>query len=379
MIRKINSNQYGVVEYVCSTKDEIEQLPASVTSGSTCFVIKTKNTYMFDEGDSYWYSLNEDDKIKPIEAYKVPVITEITANPSDPIDGEKVNFTYKVTYDEATFQEEKWTNKFDSYGAGTHTVTLQVKDSRGKWSQPKQLTFTTRQPIAPTVNTFTVSPTEPKVGQTITYNHTATYDRGASQRDIWYSSNKQNSYSTPQKVTVQMRVKDTNNVWSETKSVTFNVVAKDEVSKEETEKLERYYDEPYTIPAGYTYVSESGVGTYKDGVVEFAKGGQSVITMKKVEETETTITTTTKTVTVTVKKRPLTDTETEALNKTVSDTYEIPSGYLFVSVSGVGQHTNGNITFTEAGECIVVLEKVVTTETTITTITKTVTITVAEA
>ena len=68
MIRKLNSNRYGVEEYVCSTPDEVGQLPVNLTSGSTCLVITTGEVFMFNEGDSSWYSLTTPGtKVKPTQ------------------------------------------------------------------------------------------------------------------------------------------------------------------------------------------------------------------------------------------------------------------------------------------------------------------------
>lgn len=65
MIKKINGNAYGVVEYAVSTEEEVAQLPHLVAQGSTCVVIETANVYMFDEEDSSWHSLVDGTIVKP--------------------------------------------------------------------------------------------------------------------------------------------------------------------------------------------------------------------------------------------------------------------------------------------------------------------------
>lgn len=65
LIKKINANQYGVVEYVVSNESEVTQLPHLVGHGSTCIVIATSNVYMFDGGDSSWHSLVDGSVVKP--------------------------------------------------------------------------------------------------------------------------------------------------------------------------------------------------------------------------------------------------------------------------------------------------------------------------
>lgn len=68
MIKKINSNKYGVVEYAVSTEDEIAQLPYLVGQGSVAIVIQTGNVYMFDEDDMAWHSLATGEKVEPMKA-----------------------------------------------------------------------------------------------------------------------------------------------------------------------------------------------------------------------------------------------------------------------------------------------------------------------
>lgn len=67
MIKKIGGNAYGVVEYACSTENEVAKLPTLVGQGSTCIVIETGNVYMFNGEDASWYSLTETGHVvKPV-------------------------------------------------------------------------------------------------------------------------------------------------------------------------------------------------------------------------------------------------------------------------------------------------------------------------
>ena len=65
MIKKINANKFGVVEYAVSTEEEVAQLPHLVAQGSTCIVIATANVYMFDESDLSWHSLTDGTVVVP--------------------------------------------------------------------------------------------------------------------------------------------------------------------------------------------------------------------------------------------------------------------------------------------------------------------------
>lgn len=65
MIKKINGNAYGVVEYALSSEDEVVQLPYLVAQGSTAIVIPTANVYMFNEETLSWHSLVDGTIVKP--------------------------------------------------------------------------------------------------------------------------------------------------------------------------------------------------------------------------------------------------------------------------------------------------------------------------
>ncbi len=116
LIKKIGSNQYGVVEYAVSKEAEVAQLPHLIGQGSTCIVIGTSNVYMFDEEDSCWHSLVDNSiVVKPDGAYNKPEITSLTMTPIDPAWGEAVTFNYEAAYDNSSKVEEKWYNKRNSY------------------------------------------------------------------------------------------------------------------------------------------------------------------------------------------------------------------------------------------------------------------------
>ena len=59
MIKIIDQNRFGVVNYVVGTVDEIAELPKGglVAQGSTAFVIATSNVYMYDEEKDSWEAI----------------------------------------------------------------------------------------------------------------------------------------------------------------------------------------------------------------------------------------------------------------------------------------------------------------------------------
>ena len=56
MIKIVDQNRFGVVNYVVGTEAEIAELPKKglVAQGSTAFVIATSNVYMYDEEENAW-------------------------------------------------------------------------------------------------------------------------------------------------------------------------------------------------------------------------------------------------------------------------------------------------------------------------------------
>lgn len=67
-----------------------------------------------------------------------------------------------------------------------------------------------------------------------------------TQRDIWFSSNKKDSYDAEGPVTVKMKVKDDRNLWSEEASVSFTVAPAEIVTEDETLDVE--VQSSYTVP-----------------------------------------------------------------------------------------------------------------------------------
>lgn len=59
MIKIVDQNRFGVVNYVVGTEEEIAELPKKglVAQGSTAFVIATSNVYMYDEEKDIWKAI----------------------------------------------------------------------------------------------------------------------------------------------------------------------------------------------------------------------------------------------------------------------------------------------------------------------------------
>ena len=59
MIKIVDQNHLGVVNYVVGTEAEVAELPEKglVAQGSTAFVIATSNVYMYDEEKDSWEAI----------------------------------------------------------------------------------------------------------------------------------------------------------------------------------------------------------------------------------------------------------------------------------------------------------------------------------
>ena len=59
MIKVVDQNHLGVVNYVIGTEAEIANLPKGglVAQGSTAFVIENSSVYMYDEENDVWKAI----------------------------------------------------------------------------------------------------------------------------------------------------------------------------------------------------------------------------------------------------------------------------------------------------------------------------------
>ena len=381
LIKKINANQYGVVEYVVSNESEVAQLPHLVGHGSTCIVIATSNVYMFNEENSSWHSLVDNGiVVKPDGAYNKPEITSLTMTPIDLAWGEAVTFNCEATYDNSSKAEEKWYNKRNNYPVGKNKVGVQVKDQRGKWSDIKYIEFKIAEPKTPVISNFRIEPVEPVVNQTISYLYDVEFENERITKcDEWFSNNKKTQYDLAGEQSVQLKVKDNRNLWSEVATLTFTV-GKKTVNKEESESLTKTTNQTYNIPQGWTFSSVSGVGTYQNEEVVFNAVGQCVVKVTKPYEEENQKGIITKTVTITVNKQQITKEEEQTATVKANQKYIIPVGYNFESVNGVGSRVlqTNEIIFSGSGVSTVKAKKVEESDLTTTTTTLTTTITVEE-
>lgn len=81
--------------------------------------------------------------------------------------------------------DEKWEGLQEKYATpGQYTITRQVQDSRGVWSEPYSVTITVNKPnVAPTAN-FSTNKTSYKIGEPVYYSNLSS-DDGKIVRNTW--------------------------------------------------------------------------------------------------------------------------------------------------------------------------------------------------
>ena len=57
MLKVVDADSRGVVEYIAGTEADVEDLPTELSQGSVCYVIETGALYMFDEETKEWKQL----------------------------------------------------------------------------------------------------------------------------------------------------------------------------------------------------------------------------------------------------------------------------------------------------------------------------------
>lgn len=167
---------------------------------------------------------------KPEEKYVLPPIAMFKA--TNPVYvGETVVYE-DVSYDPNGFNivDRQWEGKQTHFNApGKYRVSLMVKNSEGKWSDPvyqyievkeRPVVEETRRPIA----IFDV--TSPVyVGQTVVYtNKSFSPDANAKIVKTEWSANKRSSYDKVGTYDITLRVQDNRGLWSESFTRTVHVI-----------------------------------------------------------------------------------------------------------------------------------------------------------
>ncbi|MFC5651592.1 stalk domain-containing protein [Paenibacillus solisilvae] len=105
--------------------------------------------------------------------------------------------TYVTYIDHSTspnhlpFVDERWEGKMDIFPQpGSYTVTRQVQDASGQWSEPYSVTVQVKAPNQPPVADFSTDKQQYRIGEDITYNDLSYDDENAIVKRTWSGNSK---------------------------------------------------------------------------------------------------------------------------------------------------------------------------------------------
>jgi PKD repeat protein len=148
----------------------------------------------------------------------------------------------QVTYiDRATnptgqpFVEDRWEGRMDVFPEpGTYTISRQVQDALGQWSEPYSVTIEVKAPNQPPVADFTTDKTQYRIGEKIQYIDMSTDDENEIVRRKW-TGNDEAFFEAGDK-TVTLEVEDSHGLVSSV-SKTITVTSEVLYTKNEYDKL----------------------------------------------------------------------------------------------------------------------------------------------
>ncbi|MGB9886954.1 MAG: stalk domain-containing protein [Moorellales bacterium] len=162
----------------------------------------------------------------------------------------------KLQYRSASFSpeglslvEERWENLPPWTAPGQYTITLQVKDEKGRWSLPAQAPVEVMPPPnRPPVARFQVSKSVVAQGEKVEYIDDS-YDPDGDALEAREWRGKREVFFSPGTYTVSLRVKDSRGLWSEPYSI--NLTVTNRVLMDELTYNLRYTlpGETFTVPA----------------------------------------------------------------------------------------------------------------------------------
>ncbi|GGD55937.1 copper amine oxidase-like protein [Paenibacillus nasutitermitis] len=157
-----------------------------------------------------------------------------------------------VTYvDHATnttglpFVEERWDGRMDMFlMPGIYTVTREVEDSNGVWSDPYSVTVTVKAPNQPPVADFATDKTHYRIGETVHYKDISTDDENAIVRHTFTGND--NAFFEPGDKIVTLVVEDKHGL---TSTIVKTITVMNEVlyTRDEYDRLFTAAGDIYTI------------------------------------------------------------------------------------------------------------------------------------
>ncbi|UPK41453.1 stalk domain-containing protein [Paenibacillus pabuli] len=171
-----------------------------------------KNTFMvpltsITQALNITYKVNQSAKTVVLNLNTKPVASFVVSQ-KEIFAGDKVDYiTSYVSPNGLKIVDERWTGRQESFDqAGTYTISYQVQDSSGQWSDPYSITIQILSPNLPPVAMFTTDKEQYKMGEKITYIDQSTDDENSITKTVW--ENNSLAFFEPGPKTVTLTVTD---------------------------------------------------------------------------------------------------------------------------------------------------------------------------
>ncbi|MCM3203570.1 stalk domain-containing protein [Paenibacillus illinoisensis] len=226
-----------------------------------------KNTFMvpltsITQALNISYKVNPSAKTVVLNLHKKPVASFVISQ-KEIFAGDTVD--YVTSYSSPNGLEitnERWTGRQDSFDqAGTYTISYQVQDSNGQWSDPYSVTIQVLQPNLPPVAMFTTDKEQYKMGEKITYLDQSTDDEGKIEKTVW--DNNPLAFFEPGPKTVTLTVTD-NHGATDTYSKVINITNETLYNVSDFNLLFTPVGQKFTFNGGEVTSMEKVPYTYRD-------------------------------------------------------------------------------------------------------------------
>ncbi|WP_336781772.1 copper amine oxidase N-terminal domain-containing protein [Paenibacillus illinoisensis] len=226
-----------------------------------------KNTFMvpltsITQALNISYKVNQSAKTVVLNLHKKPVASFVISQ-KEIFAGDTVD--YVTSYSSPNGLEitsERWTGRQDSFDqAGTYTISYQVQDSNGQWSDPYSVTIQVLQPNLPPVAMFTTDKDQYKMGEKITYLDQSTDDEGKIEKTVW--DNNPLAFFEPGPQTVTLTVTD-NHGATDTYSKVINITNETLYNFSDFNLLFTPVGQKFTFNGGEVTSMEKVPYTYRD-------------------------------------------------------------------------------------------------------------------
>lgn len=252
--------------------------------------------YQFDAGSSYAVKITAPAGSPPstcadavkftlVNSNNAPIATIDSITPNPATSGQTVQFKGHGSDTDGTIAAYRWRSSIDgnlsdvnaftknNLSIGTHTITLEVQDNGGLWSQPMTQSLTIQAPpnIPPVASITSITPNPATQGQTVSFVGTGTDTDGTITAYKWQSNidgnlSSLNSFTKSNLSlgthTITLTVQDDDGVWSQ--PVTQTIVVQQAVNVPPTASITSITPNP--VNAGQT-ISFVGTGTDTDGTI----------------------------------------------------------------------------------------------------------------